>query len=93
MAESNRRFDQAFRQVLSHTSELELWEFGKLFTMDGEKTRDAWDELLNMHATDSAPKPLPDESGTDFQEEQFSSSNPMHSAGSRTRKPEPGAQL
>ena len=30
MAESNRRFDQAFRQVLSHTSALELQEFGKL---------------------------------------------------------------
>ncbi len=30
MAESNRRFDQAFRQVLSHTSTLELQEFGKL---------------------------------------------------------------
>ena len=30
MQESNRRFDQAFRQVLSHTSALELQEFGKL---------------------------------------------------------------
>ena len=30
MAESNRRFDEAFRQVLSHTSALELQEFGKL---------------------------------------------------------------
>ena len=30
MAESNRRFDQAFRQVLSHTSAFELQEFGKL---------------------------------------------------------------
>ena len=30
MAESNRRFDQAFRQVLSHTSALELQEFSKL---------------------------------------------------------------
>ena len=65
MQESNRRFDQAFRQVLSHTSQLELREFGKLFSMDGKKTHDAWDELLNMHATDSAstrqPKPLPED--------------------------------
>ena len=52
MQESNRRFDQAFRQVLSHTSQLELREFGKLFTMDGDKTHGAWVELLNMH-TDS----------------------------------------
>ena len=76
MQESNRRFDQAFRQVLSHTSELELREFGKLFSMDGKKTHDAWDELLHMHATDSTPKPLPDESGTDFGAHQ-TSTNPM----------------
>ena len=44
MQESNRRFDQAFRQVLSHTSQLELREFGKLFTMDDEKTQESSDE-------------------------------------------------
>eukprot|EP00935_MAST-01C_sp_MAST-1C-sp1_P000111 g111.t1 len=54
MQESNRRFDQAFRQVLSHTSQFELQEFGKLFTMDDGKTLEAWAELLNMH-TDSTP--------------------------------------
>eukprot|EP00935_MAST-01C_sp_MAST-1C-sp1_P001728 g1728.t1 len=51
MAESNWRFDEAFQSVLSHTSELELKEFGRLFTMEGDSTHDAWAQLLNMHTS------------------------------------------